>query len=102
MADDTRPVLTALFPLGQVVATPGAITVMERCGIDPSDLLRRHVSGDWGDIDPEDAGLNDRAVRDGERLLSVYGAEIDGEDNRIWLITEWDRSVTTILRPDDY
>jgi hypothetical protein len=92
----------ALFSLGQVVATPGAITIMERCGIQPGDLLRRHVTGDWGTVHPEDEGINDQALRDGERLLSVYGTETEDQDNRLWVITEWDRSVTTILRPEDY
>ncbi len=94
--------VTPLFPLGQVVATPGAIKVMERCGLQPSDLLRRHVTGDWGAVHAEDDGLNEMALRDGDRLFSVYVSETDGQDNRLWIITEWDRSVTTILRPEDY
>jgi hypothetical protein len=92
------PMTGPLFPLGQMVATPGATRVMERLGIIPLALLCRHVSGDWGDIDPEDKGLNDHALETGERILSVYGAESD----RLWVITEADRSATTILRPEDY
>jgi hypothetical protein len=87
-----------LFPLGQLVATPGAIEVMERLEITPLALLSRHVSGDWGDIDPEDKGLNEQALEIGERIFSVYGPE----DDRLWVITEADRSATTILRPEDY
>ena len=92
------PMNEPLFPLGQVVATPGAIEVMERLEITPLALLGRHVSGDWGDIDPEDKGLNEQALKIGERIFSVYGPE----DDRLWVITEADRSATTILRPEDY
>jgi len=88
-----------LFPLGHVVATPGAIEVMTRLQIGPARLLDRHVSGDWGDIHPEDRGLNEEALRSGERIFSVYGP--DGAD-RLWVITEADRSSTCILRPEDY
>jgi hypothetical protein len=90
------------FPLGTVVATPGAIERMEHHGMNPAELLARHLGGDWGDIHPEDRGLNERALRDGDRLLSVYGEDKTGEDSRIWIITEADRSATTILRPEDY
>jgi hypothetical protein len=90
--------LRHLFPLGQVVATPGAIEVMDRLGISPAQLLDRHVSGDWGDIHPDDRGLNEQALRDGGRIFSVYG-----QDNEsLWIITESDRSATTILQPGDY
>ncbi|MGZ3444885.1 MAG: hypothetical protein ACXU88_04375 [Myxococcaceae bacterium] len=97
--------MKALFPLGQVVATPGAITVMERFGINPAALIARHVTGDWGDICPEDRGLNEQALRDGSRIFSVYGAR--GSDDCLWVITESQddtgrRSATTILRPVDY
>jgi hypothetical protein len=94
-----------LFPLGHLVATPGAIDVMERLEVTPLALLGRHVSGDWGDIDPEDKGLNEAALETGARIFSVYGK---GE-NCLWVITEAadesaeaDRSATTILRPEDY
>lgn len=63
------------------------------------DLLRRHQAGDWGDVDSEDKAANDRAVRDGLRLLSAYDL---GDGLRVWLITEHDRSVTTLLLPSDY
>jgi hypothetical protein len=96
----------ALFPLGRVVATPGALAVMERLGIDPAALISRHVTGDWGDIHPDDRGLNEQALSDGSRILSVYGK--GGSDDRLWLITEavadeaGHRLATTILRPDEY
>jgi hypothetical protein len=92
----------ALFPLGRVVATPGALAVMERSTVSAGDLLRRHVTGDWGDIHPGDVGLNEQALRDGDRIFSVYGSEAEGRDDRLWVITEADRSATTILRPEDY
>jgi hypothetical protein len=72
---------------------------MESLGVMPSDLLRSHVTGDWGEIDPEDAAENELAVRVGNlRILSSYGRG----DARLWVITEADRSATTTLRPEDY
>lgn len=65
----------------------------------PTDLLSRHVRGDWGKIPPEDQGLNEEALASGGRLMSVYPLRT-GET--IWIITEWDRSVTTLLLPEDY
>ncbi|SMF97237.1 hypothetical protein SAMN02949497_4657 [Methylomagnum ishizawai] len=88
-----------LFPLGQVVATPNALAVLAGHGVDPASLLDRHVKGDWGVLPPEDAKANNAALRHGERLLSSYPLA-DGV--KVWIITEWDRSVTTILMPDDY
>ena len=92
-----------LFRLGRIVATPGAIGVMETHSIDPIDMLRRHVTGDWGDLCEEDRQVNEQALRTGGRIFSAYG---EGE-TRIWLITEavddhGDRSATTYLRPEDY
>jgi hypothetical protein len=85
------------------VATPGAIALMEAHGIDPLDLLRRHVTGDWGGLCDEDKQANEDALRTGGRLFSAYG---DG-DARLWLTTEatddaGDRCATTYLRPDEY
>lgn len=89
------------FALGRIVATPGAIEVMRRLNPNGDDgahaayLLARHHSGDWGDLDDEDRAENDRAVRKGLRLMSTYG----WGDNRLFVITEADRSATTILLP---
>jgi hypothetical protein len=88
----------ANVPLGQIVATPGAIALLETHAVSPAMLLTRHQAGDWGAICPEDDGLNDRALATGERLLSVY--PVGGE--KVWIITEWDRSVTTLLLPEEY
>jgi hypothetical protein len=90
--------MAPLFPLGQVVATRGAIALMEAARIDPLQLLQRHQSGDWGDLDAEDLRENDYAVGRRLRILSAYGQPPD----RLWVITEADRSATTILRPDEY
>lgn len=86
------------FPLGQIVATPGALDLLDRHAINASELLMRHQSGDWGVISAEDAQENDLSVVEGFRILSSYpiGSE------RIWIITEADRSSTTLLLPEEY
>lgn len=89
---------TLRFPLGKVVATPDALALLDRHGVSARDFLARHQQGDWGDIDQGDAAMNDHAVDNGERLFSSYPL---GNDH-IWIITERDRSVTTILLPEDY
>jgi len=86
------------FLLGQVVATPGALEAFEHAEQTPDEFLRRHASGDWGDVGPLDAKKNESSLRDGQRLLSAYNLT-SGE--RIWIITEADWSVTTILLPDE-
>ena len=96
MSTDTK---APRFETGQIVAPPGA---MEK--VNPQARvasLRRHVSGDWGDVDDEDRAANDADVIAGGRLLSVY--PIPGEpDEKFWIITEADRSVTTFLLPEEY
>lgn len=87
------------FELGQVVATPGALAALERLEVNAADLLRRHARGDWGQVPPEDAVANDQSLIDGLRVLSSYPMT-DG--TRIWVITEADRSVTTLLLPEEY
>ena len=86
------------FPLGRTVATPGALELLESLSIAPVDLLKRHQQGDWGQLCDEDKEANDQALIDGDRILSAY--EIGGE--KVWIITEWDRSATTILLPSEY
>ena len=90
--------MSVRFPLGQMVATPGALKILETTGTSPLALLARHQSGDWGDVPPEDAVENELSVEKGFRILSSYAI---GQE-RLWVITEADRSVTTILRPDEY
>lgn len=87
------------FSPGQIVATPGALAVMEEHQCQPLTLLARHLAGDWGVLPAEDAQLNDGALKLDGRLLSSYPL---GGDRRIWVITEWDRSVTTFLLPGEY
>jgi hypothetical protein len=88
-----------LFSLGQIVATPGAIEVLTELNLLALTFLHRHVTGDWGDVCKEDAASNDAAVTDENRILSSYKLT---ETVKIWIITEWDRSVTTILLPSEY
>ncbi len=88
-----------LFPLGDLVATPGALSVLEKNGVVPIRLISRHMKGDWGDVPPEDAAANTDAVRIGARVLSSYSLP---DRARIWIITEADRSSTTLLLPEEY
>jgi hypothetical protein len=88
-----------LFALGAIVATPGALDAFRRTADDYSALLDRHQTGDWGEIDPEDRGLNEEALKEGTRIFSVYRLS-DGE--KVWIITEADRSSTCILLPEEY
>jgi DNA invertase Pin-like site-specific DNA recombinase len=88
-----------LVRLGQIVGTPGAFAAMERGGHVPPEFLLRHKRGDWGALDEEDRAENERAVRDGSRSLSAYSTRLD---ERLWVITEWDRSATTLLLPSEY
>ena len=92
----------ARFPLGRLAATPGALDLLEQHQVSLFDLLARHASGDWGDVGAEDAHANDQALIHGDRLLSCYPLMPGDPDTRVWIITEWDRSVTTALRPSEY
>ncbi len=86
----------ARFPLGRLVIT--ATAAARLTGDEVADAIVRHARGDWGDLSRADAAENDLALRDGSRLLSAYGRG----DRRFWIITEADRSITTVLLPDDY
>jgi len=83
----------------QIVATPGALAAMEEHQCPPLSLLARHLSGDWGCVPAEDAQANNLALNAGGRVLSSY---LIGTETRLWVITEWDRSVTTFLLPSEY
>ncbi len=87
-----------LFSLGRLVATPGALALLADAGENPAALLDRHQSGDWGEIPPEDAKENELSVREGFRVVSSYPVG----SGRVWIITEWDRSSTCILLPEEY
>lgn len=96
------------FALGQLCSTPGAQEVLQRYQVNPLLLIGRHLNGDWGDVCPEDARANDEALKMGARLLSAYElppSVVEGQTlapAKIWIITEADRSVTTILLPEEY
>ena len=87
------------FPLGQLVMTEGAGDVLIASFHTPVEFLIRHKHGDWGRLDPEDIAENERSVREGSRLLSSYRTRLD---DKLWVITEWDRSLTTLLLPEEY
>lgn len=85
--------------LGQIVATPGALKAINSADI--SDSLMKHKNGDWGVLSAEDKKANDEAANPAtqERILSSY---VDKFGNKFWIITEWDRSFTTVLLPEEY
>ncbi|HEY3783052.1 MAG TPA: hypothetical protein VGL56_18390 [Fimbriimonadaceae bacterium] len=89
--------INSFFSLGQIVATA---TALEQLSMDDMyAALRRHARRDWGDVCSDDQAANDEAVINEGRILSVYHG---GDGVRFWIITEWDRSITTILLPSDY
>jgi len=87
------------FPLGQVVATPGALRALEKAEQAPDVFLDRHVNGDWGDVPEVDKQENAVSVEQGFRILSAYTTSAG---DRLWVLTDADRSVTTILLPHEY
>ena len=90
----------ARFASGQIVVTIGINALIEGGRLDPAPYLYRHLSGDWGDLDDGDRRLNDTALQSGDdRLFSYYQVT---PDLKLWIITEWDRSVTTLLLPSEY
>ena len=88
--------------LSHVFVTQGANELILKSIFNPMDLLTRHINGDWGDLCADDAALNDEAAEQGGRILSSYNLPINRHAGKIWIITEWDRSATTILLPDEY
>jgi len=92
-----KPVPVALFRLGHIVTTAN---VAAQIGMDDmNDAIRRHQAGDWGELGEHDRQANDRGLVDSNRLFSVYHST---SGVKFWIITEWDRSVTTVLLPEDY
>ncbi len=90
----------ARFASGQMVMTIGVDALIKEGRLDPAPYLYRHLCGDWGDLDDSDRRLNDAALQSGEdRLFSSYQV---APNLKLWIITEWDRSVTTLLLPDEY
>lgn len=92
-----RHVFVGKFSLGQVFATPGVMESVTEA--DRISALTRHIGGDWGEVDEFDKRSNDQALADGFRILSAY-TSADGV--KFWIITEHDRSVTTLLLPEEY
>ena len=89
---------TRLFPLGKTCITPGALKECELISLSPSRLLDRHVQGDWSEMDKEDQMFNRQAISAGSRIFSAYTCR----DCTFYVITEADRSVTTVLLPEEY
>ena len=87
------------FELGQIVATPGALAALKKAGQQPAEFLARHVNREWGDVPDEDRKENEYSLEHGFRLLSAYKTNAG---DRLWIITEADRSVTTLLLPEAY
>ena len=85
--------------LGELVATPGALQALAEAGHSPMEFVRRHQSGDWGDVNEEDRRENEYSVEHGLRILSAYRT---ARGVRVWVITEADRSATTLLLPEEY
>ncbi len=88
-----------LFRLGTVLITPGAILALVEANQFATDLLERHAYGDWSELPAEDRQANERALKQGSRLFSAYTLTTG---RRLWIITEWDRSSTTLLLPMEY
>ncbi len=95
---ESKEMPKALFDMGQIVVTSGAIETLERIKRHPVQLFARHVAGDWGDLHEFDIEQNEHALEIDARLFSAYNIE----DARFYVITEWDRSVTTLLLPEEY
>ena len=89
----------AKFPLGRIVATPGALRALEEASQDPMEFLQRHQSGDWGELCEQDKRENVFSLKNGYRLLSAYSTRTN---TKIWIITESDRSATRLILPHEY
>lgn len=90
------------FSLGRIVMTRGVDRKFNGDHGAMFDYLRRHADGDWGDLGYHDQALNNAALRDGTRLLSSYKLPTEHGGGKMYIITEWDRSVTTLLLPEEY
>jgi hypothetical protein len=85
--------------LGATLATPAALNVLEKAEISAGSLFDRHICGDWGDLDQNDKNSNDDALKSGASVFSSYDLPTKAT---VWIITEADRSATTILLPSEY
>lgn len=96
--------LTKSFPLGRILATPGALDALAESNQAPAEFIARHANCDWGDVCSDDKAMNDQALIDGSRLLSAYQTV---KGTKLWVITEaadddGQRSATTVLLPSEY
>jgi hypothetical protein len=87
------------FPLGRIAATPGVLQALAEAEHTPLEFIARHAAGDWGELDEHDRQENELSLVHGFRLLSAYTLS---NGTRIWIITEADRRVTTLLLPSEY
>lgn len=85
--------------LGQIVSTPGALAALDESGEHPSEILSQHACGNWGDLCEDDRKENEFSLAHGFRVLSSYKLR---NGANLWVITEADRSATTILLPSEY
>jgi hypothetical protein len=97
--DRRKRLIKPRFPLGRVLATPGALESLKQADQTPLQFLARHRAGDWGDVCREDAQENELSLKHGFRLLSAYTLSTG---RKLWIITEADRSATTLLLPEEY
>ena len=88
----------SMFELGRVTATPGALKYLEHIEEQPMNLIRRHVTGDWGDLCADDIKANHQSILDGTRILSAYALQ----GTKLYVITEGDRSITTLLLASEH
>ena len=91
-----------MFSVGNVVATPGALDLLDRHALNAATILRRHMWGDFGTVCAEDRAANLAAIGNGARILSAYKVGPAGKTERLWVLTDADRSVTTLLLPSEY
>jgi hypothetical protein len=87
------------FPLGRVVATPGALAALEKAEQLPAEFLDRHVNGDWGEVPDADKQENELSIEQGFRILSAYTTSAG---DKLWILTEADRSATILMLPEEY
>ena len=96
---ETIPTTVGRFPLGRVVATPGAIEALAQANVDGRELLSMHYRGEWGDLSAEDKAENEFSI---DKYLRIFSSYRISDDEKVWIITEADRSVTTLLLPSEY
>lgn len=97
--NSTSPIRRVRLPLGRLLATPAAVDAMQSAGASIFALVNRHACGDWGDLSEADREQNDLSVVAGRRVLSCYPL---GGELKVWIITDADRSTTTLLLPEEY